>query len=313
MVNSFHIPVLTQEILNYLNLKKGGVYIDCTLGGGGHSKAILENIYPQGSLIGIDQDIEAIETAKEELKSYVDKVKLVKGNFKNLEEILSVLKIETVSGIIFDLGVSFHQLKEKERGFSFKEDSHLDMRMDLTQEFNADILINSYSEKDLAEIFEKYGEERFFRRIARLIVTERKKKAITTTKQLSDLVIRSLPRTKKRHTWRIHPATRVFQAIRIEVNQELKALETGLNQAIRILEDKGRICVISYHSLEDRIVKHLFKDAEKEGKVQKNYGLKIITKKPIRPSLEEVRDNPKARSAKLRVAEKIIKVKGGKI
>jgi len=310
MVNSFHIPVLTQEILNYLNLKKGGVYIDCTLGGGGHSKAILENIYPQGSLIGIDQDIEAIETAKEELKSYIDKIKLVKGNFKNLGEILLDLKIKIVSGIIFDSGVSFHQLKEKERGFSFKEDSHLDMRMDLTQEFNADILLNNYSEKELAEIFEKYGEERFSRRIARLIVTERKKKAITTTKQLSDLVIRSLPRTKKRHTWRIHPATRIFQAIRIEVNQELKALEKGLNQAIRVLEDKGRICVISYHSLEDRIVKHLFKEVEREGKGQGDYGLKIITKKPIRPSLEEVRDNPKARSAKLRVAEKIIKVKG---
>lgn len=306
MANPFHIPVLTKEILNYLNLKKGGVYIDCTLGGGGHSKAILEKIYPHGLLIGIDQDIEAIETAKEELKSYIDKVKLVKGNFKNLEEILSDLKTETVSGIIFDLGVSFHQLKAKERGFSFKEDSHLDMRMDLTQKFNADILINSYSEKDLAEIFEKYGEERFSKRIARLIVIERKKKTITTTKQLADLVIRSLPRTKKRHTWRIHPATRVFQAIRIEVNQELKALEKGLNQAIRVLEDKGRICVISYHSLEDRIVKHLFKEAEREGKEQKNYGLKIVTKKPIKPSLEEVRDNPKARSAKLRAAEKIM-------
>jgi len=305
MVNSFHIPVLTQEILNYLNLKKGGVYIDCTLGGGGHSEAILENIYPHGFLIGIDQDIEAIETAKEELKSYIDKVKLVKDNFKNLEGILSGLKIETVSGIIFD-----HQLKKKERGFSFKEESHLDMRMDLTQEFNADILLNNYSEKDLAEIFEKYGEERFSRRIARLIVTERKKKAITTTKQLADLVIRSLPRTKKRHTWRIHPATRIFQAIRIEVNQELKALEKGLNQAIRVLEDKGRICVISYHSLEDRIVKHLFKEVERVGKDQGDYGLKIITKKPIRPSSEEIRENPKARSAKLRVAEKIIKVKG---
>lgn len=306
MANSFHIPVLTKEILNYLKLKKGGVYIDCTLGGGGHSKAILEKIYPHGLLIGIDQDIEAIETAKEELKSYSDKVKLVKGNFKNLEEILSDLKTETVSGIIFDLGVSFHQLKEKERGFSFKEDSHLDMRMDLNQEFNADILINSYSEKDLAEIFEKYGEERFSKRIARLIVIERKKKTFTTTKQLADLIIKTLPRTKKRHTWRIHPATRVFQAIRIEVNQELKALEKGLNQAIRVLEDKGRICVISYHSLEDRIVKHLFKEAAREGKEQKNYGLKIVTKKPIRPSLEEVRDNPKARSAKLRVAEKIM-------
>ena len=308
MANSFHLPVLTKEILNYLNLKKGGVYIDCTLGGGGHSKAILEKIYPHGLLIGIDQDIEAIETAKEELKSYIDKVKLVKGNFKNLEEILSDLKTETVSGIIFDLGVSFHQLKEKERGFSFKEDSYLDMRMDLNQEFNADILINSYSEKDLAEIFEKYGEERFSKRIVRLIAIERKKKTITTTKQLADLIIKTLPRTKKRHTWRIHPATRVFQAIRIEVNQELKALEKGLNQAIRVLEDKGRICVISYHSLEDRIVKHLFKEAEREGKEQKNYGLKIVTKKPIRPSLEEVRDNLKARSAKLRVAEKIISV-----
>ncbi|MEA2087295.1 MAG: 16S rRNA (cytosine(1402)-N(4))-methyltransferase RsmH [Candidatus Caldatribacteriota bacterium] len=310
MANSFHTPVLTKEILNYLNLKKGGVYIDCTLGGGGHSKAILENIYPQGSLIGIDQDKEAIETAKEELKSYIDKVKLVKGNFKNLEVILSDLKIKTISGIIFDLGVSFHQLKKKERGFSFKQDSYLDMRMDLTQEFNADILVNSYSEKNLAEIFEKYGEERFSRRIARLIVAERKKKAITTTKQLADLVIRSLPKTKKRHTWRIHPATRVFQAIRIEVNQELEALEKGLNQAIRVLENKGRICVISYHSLEDRIVKYLFKEVERKGKNQGNYGLKIITKKPIRPSSEEVRDNPKARSAKLRVAERIIKLKG---
>jgi len=308
MASFFHSPVLTKEILKYLDFKKGGVYIDCTLGGGGHSKAILENIYPHGLLIGIDQDIEAIEIAKEELKSCIDKVKLVKGNFKNLAKILSDLKIETVSGIVFDLGVSFHQLKEKERGFSFKEDSHLDMRMDLTQKFNADTLINSYSEKDLAEVFEKYGEERFSKRIARLIVAERKKKAISTTKQLSDLIIRSLPRTKKRHTWRIHPATRVFQAIRIEVNQELEALRMGLNQAIRVLEDKGRICVISYHSLEDRIVKHLFKEVEREGKEQKNYGLKIVTKKPVRPSSEEVRNNPKARSAKLRVAEKIISV-----
>jgi len=308
MTSFFHTPVLTKEILNYLDLKKGGVYIDCTLGGGGHSRAILENIYPHSLLIGIDQDIEAIEIAKEELRSYIDKVKLVKGNFKNLEGILSDLKIETVSGIIFDLGVSFYQLKEKERGFSFKEDSHLDMRMDLTQKFNADILINSYSEKDLAEIFEKYVEERFSRRIARLIVTERKKKAITTTKQLADLIIKTLPRTKKRYTWRIHPATRVFQAIRIKVNQELEALEKGLNQAIKVLENKGRICVISYHSLEDRIVKNIFKEAEREGKEQKNYGLKIITKKPIRPSSEEVKDNSKARSAKLRVAEKIISV-----
>jgi len=306
MANSFHTPVLTKEILNYLNFKKGGVYIDCTLGGGGHSKAILKNIYPDGLLIGIDQDIEAIETAKKELKSYIDKVKLVKGNFKNLEEILSNLKVETVSGIIFDLGVSSHQLREKGRGFSFREDSYLDMRMDVTQKFDANILINSYSEKELTEIFEKYGEERFSKRISRLIVIERQKKPIITTKQLADLVIRALPKTKKREKWRIHPATRVFQAIRIEVNQELDALEKGLNQAIEVLENKGRICVISYHSLEDRIVKNIFKEAEREEMDQKNYGLKIITKKPIRPSLEEIKKNPKARSAKLRVAEKII-------
>ncbi len=309
MINSFHIPVLTKEVLHYLNFKKGGgVYIDCTLGGGGHSKAILKNIYPDGLLIGIDQDIEAIEAAKVELKNFPGKVKLVKGNFKNLEDILSDLKLEAVSGIIFDLGVSSHQLKEKERGFSFREDSHLDMRMDQTQKFDASILINRYTEKELIGVFERYGEERLSKRIARLIVTERQKKPITTTRQLADLVIRALPKTKKRKKWRIHPATRVFQAIRIEVNQELKALEKGLNQAINVLDDKGRICVISYHSLEDRIVKTLFKEVKREGIAQKNYGLKILTKKPIRPSLEEVKKNPKARSAKLRVAEKIIPV-----
>ena len=310
MTNSFHIPVLTKEVLHYLNFKKGGgVYIDCTLGGGGHSKAILKNIYPDGLLIDIDQDIEAIEAAKVELKNFPGKVKLVKGNFRNLEDILSDLKLEAVSGIIFDLGVSSHQLKEKERGFSFREDSHLDMRMDQTQKFDASILINRYTEKELIGIFERYGEERLSKRIARLIVTERQKKPITTTRQLADLVIRALPKTKKRKKWRIHPATRVFQAIRIEVNQELKALEKGLNQAINVLDDKGRICVISYHSLEDRIVKTLFKEVKREGIAQKNYGLKILTKKPIRPSSEEVKKNPKARSAKLRVAEKIISVK----
>jgi len=305
MANSFHVPVLTKEILYYLNCKKGGVYIDCTLGGGGHSKAILENIYPYGLLIGIDQDSEAIEVAKEELQNYIDKVKLIKGNFRNLEEVISKYKIETVSGIIFDLGVSFHQLKERERGFSFKEEDRLDMRMDLLQSFNAEVLVNTYSEKALIEIFEKYGEERFSKRIARRIITERKKRAITKTKQLADLIIKMLPKYKKRHTWRIHPATRVFQAIRIEVNQELDALEKGLKQAIKVLDNRGRICVISYHSLEDRIVKNIFKETEREGLKQRKYRFKIITKKPIRPSLGEIKENPKARSAKLRVAEKM--------
>lgn len=306
-MDSFHIPVLLKEVLHYLISKRGGgVYIDCTLGGGGHSKAILERIYPGGLLIGIDQDIEAIEAAKKELNTYLDRVILVKNNFKNLEEILSNLKVNAVSGILFDLGVSSHQLRERERGFSFREDGHLDMRMDLSQKFNASKLINNYTEEELIRIFEKYGEERFSKRIARLIVLERQKNPITTTKQLADLVIRALPKAKKRERWRIHPATRVFQAIRIEVNQELDVLEKSLNQTIKVLEDKGRICVISYHSLEDRIVKNVFKKAEKEKTAQQNYGLKIITKKPIRASQEEIKRNPRARSAKLRVAEKVI-------
>jgi len=169
-------------------------------------------------LVGIDQDLDAIHVAKKELENYTNRMKIIKGNFKYLKDILSKLKIDSVSGIIFDLGVSFHQLKERERGFSFKENNHLDMRMDRAQKFNADILVNTYSEKDLINLFEKYGEERFSKRIARRIVDERKGEAITTTKQLSDLIIKTLPKTKKRITWRIHPATRVFQAIRIEVN-----------------------------------------------------------------------------------------------
>ncbi|MEA2021462.1 MAG: 16S rRNA (cytosine(1402)-N(4))-methyltransferase RsmH [Candidatus Caldatribacteriota bacterium] len=305
MTNSFHIPVLLNEVLSYLNCREGGVYIDCTLGGGGHSKTILNSIYPNCMLIGIDQDIEAIDVAKRELESYSDRIKLVKGNFKNLKDILLKLKVDTVSGIIFDLGVSFHQLKERERGFSFKDNNHLDMRMDRKQKFDADMLVNTYSENDLINVFEKYGEERFSKRIARRIVTERKKEAITTTKQLSDLIIRTLPKTKKRVTWRIHPATRVFQAIRIEVNQELDALEKGLRQAIDILDEKGRICVISYHSLEDRIVKIFFKETARGGLGTEKHKIEILTKKPITPSLEEIKENPKARSAKLRVAEKI--------
>jgi len=306
-MDSFHKPVMVKEILHYLNLSKGGdVYIDCTLGGGGHSKAILENIYPDGLLIGIDRDIEAIKTAEKELDVYSDRVKLVKGNFNNLKNILSNLKVEAVSGIIFDLGVSSHQLREKERGFGFKEDSRLDMRMDQTQNFDANILINSYSEKELIEIFEKYGEERFSKRIARSIVTERQKKPISTTKQLVGIILKSLPKAVKKGKWRIHPATRVFQAIRIEVNHELEILEKALSQAIEVLGNQGRICIISYHSLEDRIVKNIFKEAKKEETPQKNYELKIITKKPIRPSFEEIKKNPNARSAKLRVAEKIV-------
>jgi len=307
MNSTFHVPVLIDEIINNLNCRKGGVYIDCTLGGGGHSKIILSNLYPRCMLVGIDQDKEAIDKAQEELKTYSDRIKLIKGNFKDLKKLLSILQVKKASGIIFDLGVSFHQLNKRERGFSFREDNHLDMRMDLQQKFNAEILVNTYSENELIGIFKKYGEERFSYRIARRIVAERKKTAISTTKQLSDLIIRTLPKTKKRITWRIHPATRIFQAIRIEVNHELDALEEGLRQAVDVLEEKGRICVISYHSLEDRIVKVFFKEMAKNVSVGETAKIRILTKKPIRPSISEIKENPKARSAKLRVAEKTIR------
>ncbi len=306
-MHSFHIPVLSEEVVHYLNCNKGsGVYVDCTLGGGGHSKAILEKIYPQGLLIGIDQDIEALRIAQEELSSFRDRVILVKDNFKNLGEILSRLKIDKVSGVLFDLGVSSYQLKKKERGFSFQEDGPLDMRMDLSQKFDAAKLVNSYPEKELIRVLENYGEEHFSKRIARLIVLEREKRPITTTQQLADLVLRALPPAKRGERWRIHPATRVFQAIRIEVNREMEVLAEGLNQAIKVLAGEGRICVISYHSLEDRIVKNVFKEAAREIGKPPTYGLKIITKKPLKASPEEIRRNPRARSAKLRVAEKLI-------
>jgi len=308
-MNCFHVPVMLEEVIYYLIQNKGGgVYIDCTLGGGGHSKAILERIYPDGLLIGIDQDIEAIKRAREELSIYLDKVILIHHNFKSLEEIISDLKIKNISGILYDLGVSSHQLKEKERGFSFKEDGPLDMRMDLSQKFNASILVNNYSEKELIRVFKTYGEERFAHRIARAIIFERQKKSITTTGQLKEVVFRVLPtEVKKKQSWRINPATRIFQAIRIEVNNELEALENSLVQALKILREEGRICVISYHSLEDRIVKNIFKNAEKQIEFQDLYKLKVLTKKPVTPSLEEIKRNPRARSAKLRVIEKLKK------
>lgn len=303
----FHIPVMLKEVIYHLiHNRGGGVYIDCTLGGGGHSKAILERVYPQGILVGIDQDIEAINRAKKELSSYQDKVIFIKDNFKNLEAIVSDLKIKNISGILYDLGVSSHQLRERERGFSFQDDGPLDMRMDLSQQFKASTVINHYSEKNLIRIFKTYGEERFALRIARAIVLERQKKPITSTKQLEEIVFKSLPaeiRRKKR--WKINPSTRIFQAIRIEVNKELEALESSLIQAMRILGEEGRICVISYHSLEDRIVKNIFKEAEKRIEQSLPYKMKILIKKPLTASPEEVERNPRARSAKLRVIEKI--------
>lgn len=302
---TFHTPVMLAQVLENLVIKKEGIYVDCTLGGGGHALKIVEQIYPDGLLIGLDQDIEALEFARKKLKAYQDRVIIVKSNFADLEKVLSSLGFSKVSGIFFDLGVSSYQIETQSRGFSFLKDNLLDMRMDLSNQLNAHYVVNHYSENELWEVFSKYGEERFSRSIARLIVRERKKRPIETTKHLAELITNFYARSKKGR-WRIHPATRIFQALRIEVNNELVVLKEALVQAIKLLEAKGRIGVISYHSLEDRVVKNTFREwATGDVIRQYGYGLRKLDKKPLYPTEEEIRKNRRARSARMRFAEKV--------
>ena len=290
-----HYPVLHREVLKYLSLAKGENIVDATVGGGGHSYLILKNL-PDKKIIGIDKDEYAIKRANEKLKEFEGRYKLVKSPFKNLDKVLDELKIEKVSGFLFDLGVSHFQLK-LERGFSFQKDEFLDMRMDKENPLTAYDVVNTYPEYRLEEIIKNYGEDRFARRIAKNIVEYRKKKKIETTKELENIVFHSYPR-KLRHS-KIHPATRTFQAIRIEVNNELEEIREALNKAIERLDKGGIIAVISFHSLEDRIAKNIYK----EHKSLKN--LELLTKKPITPTEEEVKENPPSRSAKLRVAKRL--------
>ncbi len=302
---TFHTPVMLAQVLENLVIKKEGIYVDCTLGGGGHALKIVEQIYPDGLLIGLDQDIEALEFARKKLKAYQDRVIIVKSNFADLEKVLSSLGFSKVSGIFFDLGVSSYQIETQSRGFSFLKDNLLDMRMDLSNQLNAHYVVNHYSENELWEVFSKYGEERFSRSIARLIVRERKKRPIETTKHLAELITNFYARSKK-GSWRIHPATRIFQALRIEVNNELAVLKEALVQAIKLLEAKGRIGVISYHSLEDRVVKNTFREWATDDVIrQYGYGLRKLDKKPLYPTEEEIRKNRRARSARMRFAEKV--------
>ncbi len=302
---SFHYPVMVQQVLDNLITKKEGIYVDCTIGGGGHSLKIIEKIYPDGFLVGIDQDIEALEFAREKLEHYENRIVLVKSNFSDLEIILQSFGLNKITGIFFDLGISSHQIDVPSRGFSFNKDDLLDMRMDLSSKLNALHIVNNYSEKQLVEIFSDFGEERFSRSLARLIVEERKKNKIETTGQLAGIIVNFYARNKK-GKWRIHPATKIFQAIRIEVNRELTVLQIALQQSIKVLEIGGRIGVLSYHSLEDRIVKNTFREWENKEKINHyGYGLKRLFKKPIYPPEEEIRQNPRSRSAKLRFAEKI--------
>lgn len=287
-----HIPVMVKEVIELLDIVPDGVYIDATVGLGGHSKAILSYLGSKGRLIGIDRDEEAIKYSEKRLNN--ERVFLKKGSFSQIEEILLSMGVKQIDGVLFDLGVSMLQLKDMDRGFSFMSEKRLDMRMDLSQELTAWDVINNYPENELERVIREYGEEPFARKIARAIVKERSISPINTCIDLSTLIARIYRKRGK-----THPATRVFQALRIEVNKELSELKKGLMSAVRMLRVGGRIAVISYHSLEDRIVKNFMKENAREGYIR------IITKKPIVPTKEEIMLNPSSRSAKLRGGEKI--------
>ncbi len=296
----FHTPVLAKEAIEFLQVKKGGIYVDATLGDGGHAEKILSLLGKKGKLIGLDQDEEALERAKSRLSNFKEQVIFVHHSFKDLDLILKKLKIKKIDGILFDLGVSTPQLETPERGFSFKEDfaAPLDMRMDRRQKLTAQEIINRYPETQLRDLFFGLGEEPYSASIAREILRRRKKKPIKTTAELLQVIKTSTP-PAYRYSRRKHYATKIFRALRMEVNQELKALEEVLPQAVSGLKKGGRIVVISFHSLEDRIVKQKFKEFSRESLV------KILSKKPIMAREEEIEKNIKSRSAKMRVAEKI--------
>lgn len=308
----FHRPVLLNETIALLDPKPGGVFLDATLGGGGHAAAILERISPNGILVGIDRDPEAIEYARQRLARYGQRVKFVQGDFRDVGSILASVGITELDGALFDLGVSSHQL-ESGRGFSFMRDEPLDMRMSPAEgTLSAADVVNTYTESDLAEIIRQYGEERYARQIARAIVERRKSAPIRTTGELVETIISAVG--GKYRGLDIHPATRTFQAIRIEVNKELEAIEAGVTGAIEHLKIGGRICVISFHSLEDRIVKKTFRKLSGHCEcppraLKCECGarriLQVLTKKPVTPSEKEIAENPRSRSAKLRCAERV--------
>jgi len=287
-----HLPVLLREVLDMLSPVKGGTYIDATVGLGGHSEEILKMIGQDGRVIGIDRDEEALRRTGARLHD--TRLIPVQGSFSRVEDLSVLPGGSKVDGILFDLGVSMMQLKDLGRGFSFSSDEKLDMRMDISQELSAWDVVNEYSEKDLVRILKDYGEEYKAVRIARAIVDYRSETAIDTCSQLAAIVSRAAGRRG-----RIHPATKTFQALRIEVNKEIDELKKGLEASLKILKKGGRLCVISYHSLEDRVVKNFMRDKAKEEQ------LRLIVKKPVVPGIREIRENPSSRSAKLRGAERL--------
>lgn len=301
-----HYTVMKNEAVDALECRDGLVYVDCTLGGGGHSELILQKIQPNGRLIAFDIDNDAIQAASERLKDYRN-LTIVKSSYTNIKKVLHELGIEKITGgVLFDLGASYHQFDKAERGFSFSKEAPLDMRFDTEQNFSAYDVVNTYSEDDLVRIFSEYGEERFSKRIAKKIVEQRKVKKLETTTELAGLIKNCTPRVKSS----IHPATRVFQAIRIEVNQELTNVKNTLNDVLDLMAIGGIISVISFHSLEDKIVKNLFKYHSQRCHCEKNQmictcpppRLELVNKKPIMASDKEIQENPPSRSAKLRIA-----------
>lgn len=304
-----HYSVLLEEAVEGLNIKEDGIYVDCTLGGAGHSLEILKKL-TTGKLYAFDQDNVALENAKIKLSEYADKVVFIKSNFENLKEKLAEQNVYEVDGVLYDLGVSSPQLDTPERGFSYNYDTRLDMRMDTDASISAYEVVNEYSYHDLVRIFYRYGEEKFSKQIARNIEKKRELAPIETTFQLVDIIKESIPAAKRRTGG--HPAKRVFQAIRIAVNNELSVFESSLEQAIDIVKVGGRISVITFHSLEDRICKQIFNSYAKNKDIPKNLPvlaeeslskLKLITRKPICPSEKELEENNRSRSAKLRIAE----------
>ncbi len=283
---------MVREALEVLDPRQGGIYVDATVGLGGHAAEILKLIGEGGRLIGIDRDDEALKIARERLAD--ERVILMKGRFSMLRDLLIGAGIEGVDGVLFDFGVSMMQFKDMHRGFSFISDEPLDMRMDRSQALKAEDIVNAYPEDELERIFREYGEERLSAKIAKAIVNIRKKKRILTCAEMADIVAGVY-----RRRGRYHPATRTFQALRIAVNDEINEIHKGLSSSISILRSGGRLCAISYHSLEDRAVKNFLRNAEREGL------LRIITRKPLSPCYEEIRSNPSARSAKLRGAERL--------
>ena len=306
-----HLSVLLEECIENLNIKPNGIYIDGTMGGGGHSLDICQKL-TTGRLIAIDQDLYAHEAAKKTLKDHLNKITFVHDNFANIKSILQNLGIEKVDGVLLDIGVSSHQLDEAERGFSYQKDAPLDMRMDNTNDFSAFDVVNTYSEEQLYQVIWNYGEERWAKRIAKFIVEQRQQKTIETTAELVECIKKAVPKGARKEG--PHPAKRTFQAIRIEVNKELEVLEKAIVDATQQLNTGGRLCIITFHSLEDRIVKNAFRLQQNPCTCPKEFPVcvcgkkplgKVITKKAILPSSQELEQNHRSRSAKLRVLERI--------